>query len=266
MSDSTPDYPPYIDGPAHAEVLFFIQGWPDDHTLWDDLVAQLGDRYRCVRVDLTNYAGAEQRRWGRSHEDIVAALAACVRRVSPDRPVTLIAHDWGAYWGYRLHREHPTLVARIVGLDIAPHMKPKLYEVPMILAYQWWLTAAFVAGGPIGNGMTRIFATVAQAPKRREVRASFNYPYFYTWRDILRGRAAATFRGYWPELPIFFAFGKKKPAQFHSERWLQHVLGRPGNVVLPLEHAGHWVMQDPQLGRELGAWLDASTPAVRARA
>jgi hypothetical protein len=44
------------------------------------------------------------------------------------------------------HR-HPELVARIVGLDVAPDMKPTPRELVLLLAYQWWLLAAFVPGG-----------------------------------------------------------------------------------------------------------------------
>lgn len=260
MTSHTPHLNPYSDGPADGDVLFFIQGWPDDHSLWDGLVGALSDRYRCVRVDLPNYPGAEQRRWGYAHEAIVEALVKCIREVSPDKPVTLVAHDWGAYWAYRLHHAHEALVSRIVGLDIAPHIQPKLYEVPLIAAYQLWLASAFVAGGPVGDWMTRRFASIAGAPEQHTANAKLNYPYFYTWRDVFTGRAAKALRGYWPDVPLLFAYGVKKPMRFHSDRWLTHVRSRPGNAVLELEKSGHWVTRDPRLSGEVRSWLD-ETPA-----
>ena len=75
MPEPSPVFRPLIEGPASGPTLFFVQGWPDDHTLWNDQVAALRDRYRCVRVDLPNYPRGEQRRWGFDHEAIAEALA-----------------------------------------------------------------------------------------------------------------------------------------------------------------------------------------------
>jgi pimeloyl-ACP methyl ester carboxylesterase len=251
---------PLIEGEAEGQTLFFIQGWPDDHTLWDDQVARLRDRYRCVRVDLPNSGNAEYRRWGYSHEEIVEGLANCIRSISPEKPVTLIAHDWGAYWGYWLHHRHPELVARIVGLDIAPHMKPNPREILFIIAYQWWLLTAFVSGGRIGDWMTRRLARIARTPKQgAEVTAAMNYPYLYAWRDVVAGRTQEIFRGYSPKVPMLFIYGANKPARFHSDQWLDFVRSQPGNEVVELE-SDHWVTRDPRLSGLLRDWLDA-TPA-----
>ena len=115
---------PIIDGDESGETLMFIQGWPDDASLWDPQVAALAERYRCVRITLPNFGGARDTRWGHSTDEIIHALARCIREVSPDAPVTLIIHDWGAMWGHLLHQRHPELVQRVAGLDIAPHVRP----------------------------------------------------------------------------------------------------------------------------------------------
>lgn len=256
MMAHVPRLEPIVEGATEGDTLFFIQGWPDDHTLWDEQVAFLRDRFRCVRVDLPNYGRAEQRRWGYGHDEIVEALAACVREVSPGRPVTLVAHDWGAYWGWLLHHRHPELVRRIVGLDIAPDMKPTPREVLMIIAYQWWLASAFVVGGGVGNWMTRRFAKMARSPRQgAALDAGINYPYLYTWRDMFTGRATKAFKGYRPDVPILFVYGEDKPGRFHSDRWLDLVRSRPDSRVVGLDGTGHWVMRDARFNGLIRDWL-----------
>jgi len=250
---------PHIDGPAEAELLMFIQGWPDDHTVWDGLVAALCDRYRCVRVDLPNYPDAERRRWGCAHEQIVEGLAHCVRSVSGGKPVTVIGHDWGAYWTYALHQRHPELVARIVGLDVAPEVKPTIREALFILSHQWWLLAAFVLGGRIGAWMTRRMAAIAGSPRQGDaLDSSVNYPYLYYWRDLLTGRAGKRFVGYSPKVPVLYAYCVDKPARFHSDDWLELIRSRAGNQVVAFEGADHWLMRNPRFNGLVRDWLDST--------
>ena len=63
--------------PSSGPTLLFVQGWPDNLTLWDELVAALRDRYRCVRVNLPGHPGAESLRWGHDTTGCVAALSQC---------------------------------------------------------------------------------------------------------------------------------------------------------------------------------------------
>jgi pimeloyl-ACP methyl ester carboxylesterase len=250
---------PRVDGrqDARAETLFFIQGWPDDASLWDGAVAKLGGRYRCVRVNLPNYADAPSARWGYSTDQIVEALAQCIRTASPGAPVTLIIHDWGAYWGYILHHRHPELVKRVVGLDIAPHYKPGPAAVLGIIAYQGWLASAFFLGGPLGDWMTRSLATTIGAPGRPEaMHSAQNYPYRNVWQDLFSGRAERSTRGYWPKLPLLFVYGTKKPFPFHSQNWLDHVRSVGGEVVAL--DAGHWLQRHPEFEELLARWLQAT--------
>jgi len=62
---------PIIEGNPRAPTLFFVQGWPDDRTLWDEQVALLSPHHRCVRVDLPNYGRGPRVRRGYRTEEIV---------------------------------------------------------------------------------------------------------------------------------------------------------------------------------------------------
>lgn len=243
-----------VEGPDSGETLVFIQGWPDDATLWDPQVASLSERYRCVRTTLPNFDGRRSARWGYGTDEIVEALAALVREVSPHAPVTLVLHDWGCYWGHLLHHRHPDLVVRVAGLDVAPHVEPSFLATLGVIAYQGWLLAAFLVNGRLGDWMTRAFAAIAGAPLRREqIHSWMNYPYRNFWQDARSGRTRAELNEYWPEVPLLFVYGKKKPFPFHSRKWTEHV-ERTGGKTVGFD-CGHWVSLDPAFGDLLADWL-----------
>lgn len=248
---------PIIDGNQAGETLVFIQGWPDDASLWDDIVASLGEKYRCVRVNLPNYDGTITTRWGYDTEEIVDAIATVVRKVA-QRPVTLVLHDWGCYWGHAVHYRYPELVARVAGLDVAPHYKPGAGAILGIVAYQWWLLSAFILGGPVGNWMTRRMAKLGGAPGGEErIDARMNYPYRNVWADLVTGRAQQLTAGYWPTCPLLFVYGERKPFPFHSRVWVDHVRSVDGGEVVGLS-CGHWVTRHPSFVHVLSHWLDTT--------
>lgn len=245
---------PIIDGPANRETIVFVQGWPDDASLWDDVVAALSGSYRCVRVNMPNFHGGVTAERGYQTEELVEALVDLYRRVGAERPFTLVLHDWGCYWGHAAHHRCPEVVSRVAGLDVAPHFKPGPKAIAGIMTYQFWLYGAFELGGSVGNWMTRSFAKLAHAPRpAAQLDASMNYPYRNIWSDLASGRAQKLTQGYWPKCPLLFVYGKKKPFPFHSSAWIDHVRSVGGEVVgLP---CGHWVTTDPSFVGVLTRWL-----------
>lgn len=85
-------------GRATGETVVLVHGYPDNHTVWDQVVARLGEDYRVVTYDVRG-AGASQaggsRRSYRTAQ-LVSDLAVVLDEVSPDEPVHLVAHDWGS--------------------------------------------------------------------------------------------------------------------------------------------------------------------------
>jgi cis-3-alkyl-4-acyloxetan-2-one decarboxylase len=257
---------PVIEGNEAAPTLFFLQGWPDDLTLWNEQVALLSPDYRCVRVDLPNYGSAERVRRGYATNEIVGAIADCIGEISPGAPVTLIAHDWGAYWGYMVHNRHPDRIDRLVGLDVAPHYRPSPLAAVGLVLYQSWLWAAFAIGGPLGNAMTRKLAKWARSPQQgASLTAWMNYPYRNAWLDLASGRLGRATKGYWPSVPILFVYGEKKPFHFHSQNWLNHVRSQPTGAVVPLP-CDHWVPRAPEFSDVLRRWLRDTAPERRREA
>ncbi|MCW0212277.1 MAG: SDR family oxidoreductase [Pseudonocardia sp.] len=87
-----------VNGPEDAPVVVAAHGYPDDHTVWDGVVADLSRTHRVVTYDVRG-AGASDAPGGRSGygiEQLAADLRAVVDAVSPGTPVHLLAHDWGS--------------------------------------------------------------------------------------------------------------------------------------------------------------------------
>ena len=83
--------------PDHPTVVA-VHGYPDDHTIWDGVVAELADRYQVVTYDVRGAGASDQPadRSGYLMDQLARDLADVLDEVSPDRPVHLLAHDWGA--------------------------------------------------------------------------------------------------------------------------------------------------------------------------
>lgn len=88
----------YESGARDRPVLVAVHGYPDDHTVWDGIAELLADRFRLVTYDVRG-AGASDapaNRAGYRMPQLVDDLYAVLDAVAPDRPVHLLAHDWGS--------------------------------------------------------------------------------------------------------------------------------------------------------------------------
>ncbi|HKR51092.1 MAG TPA: SDR family oxidoreductase [Pseudonocardiaceae bacterium] len=88
----------YESGQIGGPTVVCVHGYPDDHTVWAGVAAELKPRYHVVSYDVR---GAGESGKPRNHQayrldQLATDLTAVVDAVSPDRPVHLLAHDWGA--------------------------------------------------------------------------------------------------------------------------------------------------------------------------
>lgn len=85
-------------GNRTGPVLVAVHGYPDNHTVWDGVRAELEDDVRFVSYDVRG-AGDSDKPTGRAAYRIAQLaddFAAVVDAVSPDTPVHVLAHDWGS--------------------------------------------------------------------------------------------------------------------------------------------------------------------------
>ncbi|MEV4558753.1 SDR family oxidoreductase [Kitasatospora sp. NPDC049285] len=83
--------------PANPTVVL-VHGYPDDHSVWHDVAADLAVDHHVVRYDTrgSGASGVPARREDYRLELLGQDLFAVADAVSPDRPVHVVAHDWGS--------------------------------------------------------------------------------------------------------------------------------------------------------------------------
>lgn len=243
-----------------AKSIVMVHGWPDTRRLWDEQVAVLGGRYRCVRFTLPGFDGAAAQR-AYSLDEIVETLHAVVTQACPGERVTLLLHDWGCLFGYQFAERYPELVARVVGVDVGDAgsrrnlAESSLKARLMVLGYQLWLALAWRIGGTIGDRMARSMARALRCPVPADaIHSGMGYPYALRWLGIAGGlRGLKTFH---PRTPMLFIYGERKPFMFHSRAWAERLVEHPGSRVVGLP-TGHWVMigRRREFNDALSSWL-----------
>ncbi|GAB7187816.1 SDR family oxidoreductase [Kitasatospora sp. Ki12] len=85
-------------GDPEAPTVLLVHGYPDTHAVWDDIAADLARDHHVVRYDVrgAGESGVPADRDGYRLEHLAEDLFAVADAVSPDRPVHLVAHDWGS--------------------------------------------------------------------------------------------------------------------------------------------------------------------------
>lgn len=85
-------------GDASKPMLLFVHGYPDNHEVWLPLIERLLGRYQVVAYDVRG--AGESGKPGKTRdyrlELLSQDLKAVLDAVSPERPVHLVAHDWGS--------------------------------------------------------------------------------------------------------------------------------------------------------------------------
>ncbi len=85
-------------GDPTADTVVLVHGWPDSHHVWNNVVPLLADRFHVVSFDQRGHGASTNPKSWRAFglADLARDLMAVIRTVSPDRPVHLLAHDWGS--------------------------------------------------------------------------------------------------------------------------------------------------------------------------
>ncbi|WP_375498448.1 alpha/beta fold hydrolase [uncultured Jatrophihabitans sp.] len=131
-------------GPAGAEVVVLLHGFPQNRREWDHVTPHLvGAGYRVLAPDQRGYSPgarpAGRRAYVQSHlvDDVVALIdAAGVQKVH------LVGHDWGALVAWALTSRYPERVSTLTAVSV-PHPKAFAWAMPRGQALKSWYMAAF---------------------------------------------------------------------------------------------------------------------------
>lgn len=88
----------FEEGPEDAPTVLLVHGYPDTHTVWDDVAAALSARFRVVRYDVRGAGQSDSPRGTAAYrlDQLRDDLFTVADAVSPDEPVHVVAHDWGS--------------------------------------------------------------------------------------------------------------------------------------------------------------------------
>lgn len=88
----------YESGSPDRPTVLAVHGYPDNHSLWDELVEHLAPDFHVVTYDVRGAGASEKPRERRAYRigRLVDDVRAVLEATSPDRPVHLVGHDWGS--------------------------------------------------------------------------------------------------------------------------------------------------------------------------
>jgi pimeloyl-ACP methyl ester carboxylesterase len=252
--------------------VVFVHGTPFRGLIWRDLVAALGDRYRCHVLDLPGYGASAQYDGQevrlRAFARVVAELVDHMGLATP----TLVGHDFGAASVLGAHLVEGLPVARIAVLDgvvLGPwgtdyarlvNASPETFDALPGYVHRAMLAAHIETASDRRLGADWRDALLApwtgaegQAAYYRQIR---QFDFAYTDR----------LEGLYPTIavPTHVLWGAR-------DAWVDRSVGErltgliPGARFTLLPDAGHLAMLDTPglLARELGGWLDSETEVAR---
>ncbi|TGL49332.1 alpha/beta fold hydrolase [Leptospira wolffii] len=78
--------------------ILFVHGYPDDHRTWSYQLEALKDEYNVAALDLRGSGKSDKPREQKAYNvrRIFEDLEAVIRFIGNEKPVHLVAHDWGA--------------------------------------------------------------------------------------------------------------------------------------------------------------------------
>jgi NAD(P)-dependent dehydrogenase (short-subunit alcohol dehydrogenase family)/pimeloyl-ACP methyl ester carboxylesterase len=79
--------------------VVLVHGFPDTHAMWDELVGELSGQFHTVAYDVRGMGRSIAPDGADAYllPELALDLQAVIEAVSPDRPVHLVGHDWGAF-------------------------------------------------------------------------------------------------------------------------------------------------------------------------
>jgi len=134
-----------------GEPVLFIHGLTWDHTLWDNQVAALRDRYRCVAVDLIGHGESGDVDYDYSFEDLADYMAGLLDKIGIER-AHVVGLSMGGMTALPMALAHPRRVLSLALLDTdaqpeAPEKAASYHQLSdAAIEHGWAAIAEPVAG------------------------------------------------------------------------------------------------------------------------
>jgi pimeloyl-ACP methyl ester carboxylesterase len=99
--------------------MVLLHGFPQTGHMWRKVMPALAERFTVLAPDLRGYGDSDRPPGGYDKRRMAADLAQVIEALGLT-PVVFVGHDRGARVGHRFALDHPSLLTRLVLLDIAP--------------------------------------------------------------------------------------------------------------------------------------------------
>lgn len=272
----------YLDE-GSGDPVVMVHGNPSWCFLWRDVVGALRATHRCIVPDHIG-CGLSSRPaetdYAYTFEQRVADFGRFMDHLGLDRPVTIVAHDWGGMISMAWAVQHPERVGRICLFNTGAFPNPHVKRLP----WQLWLVRNTPIGAALVSGLNAFavgaaYTAVTRRPMTPELRAAFVAPYakrenrLATLRFVQdipllpsdRGFAlvAATGEGLrgFADTPVFLGWGLKDFV-FDEDFLRTFERAWPHAEVHRIADGGHYVLEDAgdELIPRLVAFLERSRP------
>lgn len=140
-------------GPLVLLVHGFGQTWHE----WSLLMPQLAERYTVVAVDLPGLGLSDAPQTSYTGVDISEYLHKLAKRLSPDKPFYLVAHDIGIWNSYPMVARHPSDIVKVAFIE-ATIPDDTLYSLPAFVASgeaPGWHHSFFEASDQLADAMVK---------------------------------------------------------------------------------------------------------------
>jgi pimeloyl-ACP methyl ester carboxylesterase len=104
-------------GPADADVVVLLHGWPETWFAWRHVIPRFADRYRVIAPDLRGFGDSSKPGTGYDMASLAGDIAALLDRLGV-ASAHVVGHDYGAATGYALAARWPERVRSLAILDM----------------------------------------------------------------------------------------------------------------------------------------------------
>lgn len=115
-----------VEGPADGAVVLLVHGFPESWYSWRHQIRALAAAgYRVAAPDVRGYGGSDRPHAIEAYtmQALTSDMAAISRALSPDGPVVIVGHDWGAPIAWNSALLHPEAFRAVAGLSV-PYVPP----------------------------------------------------------------------------------------------------------------------------------------------
>ncbi|HEY9825288.1 MAG TPA: alpha/beta fold hydrolase [Stenomitos sp.] len=101
-----------------GEPILFLHGNPDSADLWNDIIFQLHESYRCIAIDLPGFGRTKAPQdFDYSFENLGDFVNALVESLNITTPLNVVAHDFGGAFAMSWAARNPQKVRSIVVIN-----------------------------------------------------------------------------------------------------------------------------------------------------